>query len=69
MTQTQSVKQTLLSKGYITIRDIELGNINSAYSVIKQAVKELVNEGYRVVSSWDFAIDSNKRFKIWGIVR
>jgi hypothetical protein len=69
MTQTQQIKQRLLSKGYITIRDIELGNINSAYSVIKKAVEELVSEGYRVVSSWDFAIDSSKRYKIWGLVR
>ena len=69
MTQTQQIKQHLLTKGYITIRDIELGNINSAYSVIKKAVKELISEGYRIVSSWDFAIDSNKRFKIWGLVR
>ena len=69
MTQTQSVKQRLLSKGYITIRDIELANINSAYSVIKKAVKELVSEGYKIVSSWDFAIDSSKRYKIWGLVK
>ena len=69
MTQTDKVKQIILYSRYITIRHIELIGINSAYSVIKKAVKELVSEGYRVASSWDFAIDSNKRYKIWRLVR
>jgi hypothetical protein len=41
--------------------------INSATSALRKAIKQLKEQGFRIVSDWHENLKTGKRFKYWGI--
>jgi hypothetical protein len=62
MTQKEIVLNLFKSKRFVTIRDIELSGINSAYSILKKVSKEI-----GLKWAWDFSLTTNKKFKYWWV--
>ena len=70
MTQPQKVIALMLSKRFITVREVEVDlGINSATSAIKGAIEELQRQGIRVGRDWGENLSTGKRFKTYGVVK
>ena len=70
MTQTNKVINLLKTRRYITVRQVEVDlKINSATSVIKQAIKELASQGVKVGRDWGENLSTGKRYKTYGVVK
>ena len=70
MTQTQQVIALMLSKRFITVREVEVDlGINSGTSAIRGAIAELQRQGIRVGRDWGENLLTGKRFKTYGVVK